>query len=57
MKRHLAILALALLAGCDMLGIESPEKLANARFIVVGDKGKVQLARSVLLINYMLNFK
>ncbi len=31
MKRHLAILALALLAGCDMLGIESPEKVAATR--------------------------
>jgi hypothetical protein len=31
MKRHLAILALALLAGCDMLGIESPEKVAAVR--------------------------
>ena len=31
MKRHLAIFALALLAGCDMLGIESPEKVAATR--------------------------
>lgn len=31
MKRHLAILALALLAGCDLLGIESPEKVAATR--------------------------
>lgn len=31
MKRHLAIFALVLLAGCDMLGIESPEKVAAVR--------------------------
>jgi hypothetical protein len=31
MKRQLAILALVLLAGCDMLGIESPEKVAAVR--------------------------
>jgi hypothetical protein len=31
MKRHLAIVTLALLAGCDMLGIESPEKIAASR--------------------------
>jgi hypothetical protein len=31
MTRHLAILALALLAGCDMLGTESPEKVAASR--------------------------
>ena len=31
MQRHLAIFALALLAGCDMLGIESPEKVAATR--------------------------
>ena len=31
MKRHLALLLLTLVAGCDMLGIESPEKLAATR--------------------------
>ena len=31
MKRHLVLCALALLAGCDMLGIESPEKIAANR--------------------------
>ena len=31
MKRHLALLLLTLVAGCDMLGIESPEKQAASR--------------------------
>ena len=31
MKRHLALLLITLLAGCDMLGIESPEKVAATR--------------------------
>jgi hypothetical protein len=31
MKRHLAIFALALLAGCDMLGIESTQAVAERR--------------------------
>lgn len=31
MKSHLALLLLTLVAGCDMLGIESPEKLAATR--------------------------
>ena len=31
MQRHLAILLLALVAGCDMLGIESPERIAASR--------------------------
>lgn len=31
MKKHLALLLLTLVAGCDMLGIESPEKIAANR--------------------------
>lgn len=31
MKKHLALLLLTLVAGCDMLGIESPEKIAATR--------------------------
>lgn len=31
MKKHLALLLLLLVAGCDMLGIESPEKVAASR--------------------------
>jgi hypothetical protein len=31
MKRHLVLVLLTLVAGCDMLGIESPEKLAATR--------------------------
>lgn len=31
MKRHFAPLLLVLVAGCDMLGIESPEKIAANR--------------------------